>query len=76
MAIYYIHSSYYDYCNEWTADFLHCKNKKFLEDLCLKLNKQCSKEYSFDVRELNVLDTPTKEQVRNILQYHCINYKE
>lgn len=70
--IYYVHVSEYDGCNTFVSEFLHCHNKKFLEDLVAKLNKKSGKD--FVVRELKVLETPTKEQVNNMLEYHGFEY--
>lgn len=72
--IYFVHASDYDGCNSWTADFCHCHNKKFIEDLVAKLNKKSGKNVEFVVCELKVLETPTKEQVNNMLEYHGFGY--
>ena len=74
--IYYIHANYYDGCNQWEFDFLHCNNEKFLLDLCKKLEKVYTKQqgYSFSVYEFAFLrDTPTKQQVNSTLEYHGLS---
>ena len=70
--IYYIHSNYYDGCNQWESNFLHCKNKQFLLDLCKKLEKVYTQKagYDFSVCEFTFIrDTPTKQQVNTVLEY-------
>ena len=42
--IYCIEIRQYDYCNSWTDDVLHSTNKKCLEDLCAKWEKEFGTE--------------------------------
>lgn len=69
MKVYAIEVHEYDYCNNWVYVILHCMDKKFLGDLCKRLNKKYgSNMLSFSVIEVNVLDTPTKEEVKSAFQ--------
>lgn len=74
MKIYCIRLSEYDYCNNWDYSFLHSRNKKFLVDLCKKLNDKYETDLvSFSVDEIEVYETPTKTEVDSLLKsYHII----
>lgn len=67
--IYFIRANEYDGCNSWVSEFCHCHNKKFVEDLAAKLNKKAGKNADFCVVELQVFETPTKDQIKAMLEY-------
>ena len=69
--IYCIEIYQYDYCNSWTEDVLHTTNKKYLDDLCAKLEKNYGTKdtISFSVKEIKVPNNPTKQDVEQVKSY-------
>ena len=70
--IYCIEIYQYDYCNSWTDDVLHTTNKKFLEDLCVKWNKQYARKdtLSFSIKCVSVLTTPSTRDVDKVKSFY------
>ena len=69
--IYCIEIYQYDYCNSWTEDVLHTTNKKYLDDLCAKWEKNYGTKdtISFSVKEIKVPNNPTKQDVEQVKSY-------
>lgn len=57
-------------CGDREHDMLHTTNKKYLDDLCTKLNKKVKniESYSFKVKEIKPVTDLTKEHINHAIK--------